>query len=73
MRWLDGMKGYYPPRFSTLEGAQNALYHGDFSEQVLPLELKYDGKTVMLRQEYKDAPYEIQWLTREGGSVRWTE
>lgn len=60
----------YPPRFKTLEAAQKALFQGDWSDQVFPFEVKnYDeiGERVIHCKEYEDAPYELQWMTRDGG------
>lgn len=56
---------FYPPRFKTLEGAQKALYKGDFSEQVFPFVVKTHeglGEKVLENKEYEDAQFEIRYI-----------
>lgn len=51
----------YPPRFATLEAAQKAM-KGDYSGIEVPFKpVQVLGKTeAMLREEYKNAPYEMR-------------
>jgi len=53
----------YPPRFATLEAAQKAM-QGDYSGVEFPFKTVENlGKQeAMLREEYKNAPYEMRYL-----------
>lgn len=57
----------YPPRFSTLEAVQKAM-KGDYSGVERPfVEKDYSppmGKQTMLREEYKNAPYEMRYIRK---------
>jgi hypothetical protein len=53
----------YPPRFATLEAAQKAM-QGDFSGIERPFKMvdNLGKEESMLREEYKNAPYEMRYL-----------
>lgn len=53
----------YPPRFATLAAAQKAM-QGDYSGIEVPFkEVEVLGrKEAMLREEYKNAPYEMRYV-----------
>lgn len=57
----------YPPRFATIEAAEKAM-QGDYSGIERPFEEKdYGppvGKKAMLREEYKNAPYEMRYIRK---------
>lgn len=55
----------YPPRFATLEAAQKAM-QGDYSGIEVPFKMieNLGKQEAMLREEYKNAPYEMRYIRK---------